>query len=480
MSQTDFSAPDLPPASLSSSDLRPTNLNTAYLTWPSIVRLGLVQTALGSIVVLTTSTLNRVMVVELALPAIVPGLLVGLHFALQVLRPRWGYGSDGGGRNTPWIIGGMAVLSVGGALAALGTALIASSVTAGLMLATIAFVLIGLGVGAAGTNLLVLLAKRAAPERRAAAATIVWIMMIAGFVITAGTVGHYLDPFSLKRLVVIAAIVSVIAFLLATVAIWGIEDGASASIPTEAPQKKLPFFDALAQVWREPDARHFTIFVFISMLAYSAQDLILEPFAGEVFRYTPGQSTKLSGVQHGGVLVGMILVAISGSLLPTAWRLSLKTWTMLGCAASAVALALIAMSGVIKLAVPFTALVFFLGAANGAFAIAAIGSMMLLANTGHHGREGVRMGLWGGAQAIAFGVGGLVGAASVDLFRLFAASPTNAYITVFLLEAAMFVFAGGLAARIGTAARFEVSDTGPRTSDIGGNLWPTPSSERST
>ncbi len=79
-----------------------------HLGWPQIVRLGLVQTALGSVVVLMTATLNRVMVVELALPAFVPGLLVALHYAVQVLRPRWGYGSDRSGRRTPWIVGGMA------------------------------------------------------------------------------------------------------------------------------------------------------------------------------------------------------------------------------------------------------------------------------------------------------------------------------------------------------------------------------------
>ena len=78
------------------------------------MRLGLVQASLGSIVVLTTSTLNRVMVVELALPAIVPGVLVALHYAVQVLRPRLGYGSDLGGRRTPWIVGGMVALALGG------------------------------------------------------------------------------------------------------------------------------------------------------------------------------------------------------------------------------------------------------------------------------------------------------------------------------------------------------------------------------
>ena len=81
--------------------------------WASIARLGLVQTALGAIVVLMTSTINRVMVVELMLPALVPGLLVATHYAVQIMRPAWGYGSDIGGRRTPWIVGGMAALALG-------------------------------------------------------------------------------------------------------------------------------------------------------------------------------------------------------------------------------------------------------------------------------------------------------------------------------------------------------------------------------
>ena len=82
--------------------------------WLSVVRLGLVQACLGAVVVLATSTINRVMVVELSLPALVPGFLVALHYLVQVARPRMGHGSDVGGHRTPWIIGGMAVLASGG------------------------------------------------------------------------------------------------------------------------------------------------------------------------------------------------------------------------------------------------------------------------------------------------------------------------------------------------------------------------------
>jgi BCD family chlorophyll transporter-like MFS transporter len=102
------------------------------MSWLGVLRLALVQMALGAIVVLTTSTLNRVMAVELLLPALVPGLLVGLHHAVQLTRPRMGFGSDVGGRRTPWIAGGMAVLAVGGFLAAVATAWMGSDRTAGL------------------------------------------------------------------------------------------------------------------------------------------------------------------------------------------------------------------------------------------------------------------------------------------------------------------------------------------------------------
>ena len=97
---------------------------------------------------------------------------------------------------------------------------------------------------------------------------------------------------------------------------------------------------------------------------------------------------------------------------------------------------------------------FALGVANGAFAVAAIGSMMRLAGEGRAAREGVRMGLWGAAQAIAFGLGGLLGTAASDLARWLhrraRRSPTR---TVFAVEALLFVAAAALAARHRRAAR---------------------------
>ncbi len=421
----------------------------ATLGWIGIVRLGLVQTALGAIVVLTTSTLNRVMVVELALPAMLPGILVGLHYGLQMLRPRWGYGSDQSRRRTPWIIAGMAVLATGGALAAVATALMGSALAPGIALAVAAFLLIGIGVGASGTSLLVMLAERVESGRRAAAATIVWIMMIAGFAITATTAGHFLDPFTPARLVAVTGTVSLIAFVVTVLALWGVEACLAAAPQAPAPKTPAePFLRTLAAVWSEPQARAFTIFIFVSMLAYSAQDLVLEPFAGTVFAMTPGESTRLGGLQNGGVLAGMILVAIVGTTRLGRSETLLRGFIVVGCLGSAAALAALSLGGAAGEGFPLRETVFALGFCNGVFAVAAIGSMMALAGSGSGGRQGTRMGLWGAAQAVAFGLGGFLGTVAVDLARHLVGSPAIAYGAVFAVEAGLFVVAAGLAVRV--------------------------------
>ncbi|MFN2328044.1 MAG: BCD family MFS transporter [Chromatocurvus sp.] len=359
--------------------------NLPALGWFGIVRLGLVQTSIGAVVVLTTSTINRVMVVELALPAMIPGFLVAIHHLVQMSRPHFGHRSDIGRRRTPWIIGGIVVLALGGVGAAIGTAIAEISPGVGLTVALLSFIAIGLGVGASGTSLLTLLSQRVARERRAAAASIVWIMMIAGFAITATVAGQFLDPFSPERLVAVTGAVSLLAVCLTLAALHGIEAKAPESqAPVAATANSsssgVNFRAALSEVWREPTARRFTLFVFVSMLAYSAQDLILEPYAGTVFGMTPGESTKMAGMQHGGL----------------------------------------------------------------------------------------RMGLWGGAQAIAFGLGGLLGTVAIDITRQLLQEPVHAYALVFACEALVFLYAAVLGAgvRSGTSATFNDHHAAPGFGEV--------------
>jgi MFS transporter, BCD family, chlorophyll transporter len=435
------------------------------LNWTGIVRLGLVQTALGAVVVFSTSTLNRVMVVELSLPAMLPGALVAVHYGAQVLRPRLGHGSDIDGRRAPWIIGGMSVLATGGVMAAAATGLMSAHLVPGLALAIAAFLLIGVGVGATGTTLLVLLATHVDPSRRAAAATVVWVMMIVGFVVTAAGAGSLLDPFSPLRLFVVATGVASAATALTVWAVHGLE-GPATSRPGDA-GSRTPFAAALSQVSSEPLVRRFAVFVFVSMLAYGAEELLVEPFAGTVFGFTPGQSSKLSGVQHGGVLVGMLFVGSAGAI---GGRRAgpLPAWTIAGCIASAAALVSLAAAGLTGPSWPLRTTVFVLGVANGIYAVAAIGSMMALVGAGQESRAGIRMGLWGAAQAIAFGLGGLAGTLESDLLRFVMTKPASAYAAVFASEAALFVVAATIVARMSAARGNDVTHERAETRPI----WP--------
>ena len=426
---------------------------TTYLTWPQIARLGLVQASLGSIVVLTTSLLNRVMVIELALPAILPGALVAIHYFIQLIRPRMGFGSDQTRRASPWIRGGILVLASGGVLAATSTILLSHSVVLGIALATVAFLMIGIGVSSSGTALLVLLAKRVEPKKKAAAATCVWLMMIFGFAFTASVSGKFLTPFSFERLLIISSTVSVIAVIVTFLAIWGMESPVAKTqkvisnaeeADLEAAPLKVSFREAFAEVWKESRVRSFTWFVFVSMLAYSSQDLILEPFAAVAFGFSPAETTTLSGLQNGGVLIGMLFLAFITSKAKSQTLTSLSTWTIGGCLASALAMLGLVLSGPIANVIFFQASVFLLGIFNGAFSIAAIGSMMQFASIGSARREGVRMGIWGASQAMAFGLGGIIGTGLSDIARIILGDPASAYAFVFLLEGVLFVVAAYL------------------------------------
>lgn len=431
-------------------------MNAPFFGWFQIIRLGLIQACLGAVVVVTTSTLNRIMVVELALPALLPGFLVAWHYAVQMVRPRMGFGADKGQRSTPWMMGGMVVLGVGGVMAAWATVWMATEPVYGALLAVLSFSLIGLGVSACGTSLLALMAKRVPDERRAPAATAVWLMMIVGFAVTAGVVGKLIDPYSPEVLLQVSAGLSVLTSLITALCLWGLEKNVepqAVSGLSEANERlqKQDFKAAFKEVWADPAARTFTVFVFMSMLAYSAQDLILEPFAGAVHGFTPGQTTQLSGWHHMGVLVGMLSVAGAGSRWVAGRLGSVQAWMVGGCLFSALATVGL-VSSALSAEWPLKANVVFLGVANGAFSIAAIATMMRLAGQGAdgsgRGREGTRMGLWGAAQAAAFGLGGLLGTAASDLAHALLGEQRTAYAAVFGLQGLMFAVSAAVALRL--------------------------------
>ncbi len=409
--------------------------------WLGILRLGTVQAAIGAMVMLATSLLNRVMVVEYAIAAAIPAALVAWHYGVQLTRPLWGHRSDRSAWRSSWVMTGMGILALGALVSVDATIMMSGSGALPVIVAVAGFTLIGLGVGMSGTALLALLASRVADERKPAAAAISWTMMVAGIVIAAGVSGAYLDPFSEARLAIVCSVVVLIGFCLAMLALRGLERNSQPVLSSQRSETGASFAEVLRDIWRDNQARRFTYFVFISMLAYSMQDLILEPFAGLVFQMTPGESTQLSGLQHSGILAGMLAAGLGGSLYTKKFGPNLKLWIVLGCFGSAVMLAGLSMAATFGIAWPLKVNVFGLGIANGIFAVAAVSAMLGLASDGQNSGEGARMGVWGASQAVAFGTGGLLGAVIVDQLRFIMGQDGIAFQWVFAIEAIMFVLA---------------------------------------
>jgi MFS transporter, BCD family, chlorophyll transporter len=405
----------------------------------SVLRLGVVQACLGALVVLITATLNRVMVVELQLPAVIPGALVALHYGVQLwLRPRMGHFADQRGRLTRWIVAGMVALAIGVASSAALLPMLRSAPSIGYPLIICAFVLVGLGVSTAGTLLLTLLSVRVPAERHARAAATVWLCMIAGFILCTVVAGKLLEPFSFPTLLRCTAIIGTFAIVVTALALIGLDAPASAAVRERA--TATPFTIALRAVWADPIARRFSCFVALSMLAYSTQDLILEPFAGSVFGLTPADSTRISGVHQMGSLLGMMLTALLSTRFGT-----LAGWARWGCIASAAALLCVAASPVLGSVLVLKGALLALGLGNGVFAIGAIGSMMSLSAAGDQSQIGLRMGVFGASQAVAMAAGGLLGAGLSDILRASLHSDRLGYGAVFTLESALFLGAAVLA-----------------------------------
>ncbi len=427
-------------------------MSDAHFGFITVLRLGVVQACLGGLIVLITATMNRVMVVELALPAMIPGALVALHYAVQLwLRPRMGHFADQHGRLTRWIVLGMAMLAAGVVAIATLLPMLRSMPALGYPLILLAFVVVGLGVSTAGTLLLTLLSLRVPPARHARAAATVWLCMIAGFILCTVVASKLLTPFSFETLVRCTVILGTAAVALTALALVGL-DGPQSTTPRER-AASTPFKTALRVVWADPIARRFAFFVGLSMLAYSTQDLILEPFAGTVFGLTPGESTAISGVHQAGSLLGMLLTAALSTRFGT-----LAGWARGGCIASAVALVAIAFTPALGNLVLLKASLLALGVGNGVFAIGAIGSMMSLSSAADQSQTGVRMGVFGAAQAIAMALGGMLGAGASDVMRAVLDSDRLGYGSVFLMEAALFVGAAALASAARQAGRATSAD----------------------
>ncbi len=272
-------------------------------------------------------------------------------------------------------------------------------------------------------------------------------MMIAGFIITAGTAGHYLDPFSLDRLVIVCSVVSALAVIVTILAVAGIEGGGICTTFRARGSHR-----AFLQAGACRSLVRATLPV-VRDLHFRVDDRLL------------GTGPHPRAVRRGRLC--LYARCLDEACRRPAWRRAGRHdpcrrrhgpdrraddrldpfWTIGGCAASAVALVALACAASSGRRFPSARRFFCLGLANGAFAIAAIGAMMQWSRKVTN-RARRAHGSVGAAQGIAFGIGGFLGTLAADVARAVLASPVTAYASVFLAEALLFVVSAILALKV--------------------------------
>ena len=408
-----------------------------------LLRLSLFQVTVGIATVLLNGTLNRVMIVELGTPAWLVAMMIALPLLVAPFRALIGHKSDNhksmlGWRRVPYIWFG-SLLQFGG-LAIMPFALLLLSrgdtFTVGLIAGAVAFLLTGLGMHTTQTAGLALATDLAPEDTRPRVVALMFVMLLVGMMMAAFVMGSLLADFSATRLVAIVQGAAMFTMALNIVALWKQE---ARRPSTTKPDRPTPKFSV---VWREftSEARNARLLVAIGCgtAAFSMQDVLLEPFGGEVLGMSVGSTTMLTGLWAFGMLLSFAYAARrlgTGSdplqLAGFGAVIGMLAFAMLLFAAPLEASALV-FTGALTI-----------GIGAGLFSVGTLSAIMAIAGGGQHRGSGLALGAWGAVQAtcsgLAIALGGLIrdGVSSLALADRIGetlAYRATGYGTVYLIE----------------------------------------------
>ncbi len=428
-----------------------------------LLRLSLFQVSVGMALVLLTGTLNRVMIVELGVSAWLVSLMVSLPIVFAPLRALVGYRSDThrsalGWRRVPYIW--MGTLLQFGGLAIMPFALILLSgdsqgpAWVGTAGAALAFLLAGAGLHTTQTAGLALATDLAPSESRPRVVALLYAMLLLGMVGSALAFGALLADFGQLRLIRVIQGAAVATMLLNGLALWKQE--ARDPSRTTGHVDRPAFRDAWRAFTAQGRTSRFLVAAGLGTAAFAMQDILLEPYGGEVLGLAVGSTTLLTAVLALGTLAAFGLAA--------RWLArGADVYRMAGCGALVGVAAFVAVIFAAPLESP---LLFRLGTAGigfggGLFSIGTLtGAMGLERGSG----AGLALGAWGAVQATAAGAGIAFGGALRDGVAALAVqgrlgpaltSPTVGYGAVYHVEIALLfatlIVIGPLAGRAGTA-----------------------------
>lgn len=391
--------------------------------------------------VVFTGSLNRVLIYEEGIPAGVIGWLLSLGLWVAPIRAILGFRSDRekktyGYRRLPYIWYGMMLVFCSLSAAPFILLLLSKSSAIGqtetpmsvaVVLSTFIFLLYALGVHISQTGYLALVTDLTPKQDRSRAVAFLWIMLIIGQIISSLLIGVWLRDFSPFKLIQVMQASSVVFLVLAIAGIWKQDK------PVEVSDEESNMTGRVSKLFASGKVRLLFAIVFVGTLGLTMQDVLLEPYGGQVLRMSVSQTSGLTALWGMGMLMAML----------AAWRVLPKLKSPLsivvfGCVAGLVGFSLIVYASV-SLSVPiFATGTVIIGFANGLFLIATLSLIMSMADLQ---TAGLYVGMWGLTQTTASGLGTLAGSNARDLVTASTNSIVGGYTAVYIAEMFLIVVA---------------------------------------
>ena len=390
-----------------------------------LLRLSLFQISVGMAAVMLLGTLNRVMIVELSVPATIVAMMIAIPVLVAPFRALLGFRSDNyrsaiGWKRIPylwfgslWQFGGLAIMPMG--LLVLSGDQVAGPEWAGEVGAALAFLLTGIGMHMTQTAGLALAADRATEETRPQVVALLYVMFLIGMGVSAIIVGALLQNFSDLRLVQVVQGTAVVTIVLNMVALWK-QEKVNPMTKSEREAPKPQFRDAWLDLTNGGDAGRLLVVVFLGTVAFNMQDVLLEPYGGEILGLSVSATTMLTAMWAAGALIGFGLAAKWLKSKTDPYRMAAR-----GILMGLAAFCAVIFAGPLNSTPMFFAGAFGIGIGGGLFAVATLTAAMTLTTQGAAGK-GLALGAWGAAQATAAGVSIFAGGAIRDIINSAATS----------------------------------------------------------
>jgi BCD family chlorophyll transporter-like MFS transporter len=414
-----------------------------------LLRLSLFQVSVGMAAVMLLGTLNRVMIVELGVAATIVAMMIAIPVLVAPFRALLGFRSDTyrsaiGWKRIPylwfgslWQFGGLAIMPM--ALLVLSGDQVAGPEWAGTVGAALAFLMTGLGMHMTQTAGLALAADRATEETRPQVVALLYVMFLVGMGVSAVIIGTLLRDFSALRLVQVVQGTAVVTIVLNVIALWK-QEKVVPMTKAERAVPRPPFREAWRDLTAQGDVARLLVVVFLGTLAFQMQDVLLEPYGGEVLGLSVSATTLLTALWATGALLGFGLAARGLKQGRDPHRM----------AAGGILMGVAAFTAVIFAAPLDSPALFYSGAfgigfGGGLFSVCTLTSIMAFDSSGTAGK-GLALGAWGAAQATAAGLSIFAGGALRDGVNTLAmagdlgpalATNTTGYSTVYHLEIAL-------------------------------------------